>query len=540
MLYEKTVDQLVKLASKQPARNEPDNPGLWSQAISEAKKRFTVYPSAYANGWAAKWYKERGGGWHKEKQAAANTYKSRDGETYVKVRIPVNPKSGFSGERVWARLDRGDRNKGSGVLDSAPRLSRHRIGSKVTWSDGTVKQANIAKKDVGHGGLDEWFSGHGKDKGRAQWGDWVSISPVRKQLQSGRVVEPGDIVGQCGISDSPDWRQYTKGGQDPLKCMPRKKALAMSKEQRAALARGKARAERSSGNTGKPVMTRTFGKLAARFLGSPPNLQDDLPQESGYSYVPPPSASVLAPAAQKILEHRTKLVEMGRPTSINPQQFLRAKYQGVPGGAEKVVSQANAAGSPITWGNLNRQVPIRQAPSGFGAQSGSVEAEYSFNPYVPGVPEAITYEYLDRARNPDTLEHEVNHAINMNLGDSPNPLRPALPMRARPKSMDKGWYRHEIEYPEAQAEYFSRAKGGIANTRKFVPYSRQQAKTELAQFAGQPPYTPVQGPNMTMQDQRRPNFLSASPLWGEGEGSKSRPPFLDMLKRYPGLFTRTL
>lgn len=66
-----TIDLMFKLAAKQPARNAPDNPGLWSQAISEAKKRFTVYPSAYANGWAAKWYKERGGGWHKEKEAQA-------------------------------------------------------------------------------------------------------------------------------------------------------------------------------------------------------------------------------------------------------------------------------------------------------------------------------------------------------------------------------------------------------------------------------------------------------------------------------------
>lgn len=194
----KTIGLLFKLASKQSPHNAPDNPGLWSQAISEAKKRFTVYPSAYANGWAAKWYKERGGGWHKE------------------------------------------------------------------------KEASVARKDVGHGGLDEWFSGHGKDKGQAQWGDWVSISPVRKQLQSGRVVEPGDIVGQCGISGSPDWRQYTKGGQDPLKCMPRKKAEAMSKEQRAALAKGKARAERSSGNTGKPVMTRTFSKRAMNVMGGEP------------------------------------------------------------------------------------------------------------------------------------------------------------------------------------------------------------------------------------------------------------------------------
>jgi hypothetical protein len=463
---------LQKLAEKQPARNEPDNPGLWGRAISEAKKRFTVYPSAYANGWAAKWYKERGGGWHKE------------------------------------------------------------------------KQATVAKKDVGHGGLDEWFSGHGKDKGRAQWGDWVSISPIRKTLKSGRVVEPGDIVGQCGISDSPDWRQYTKGGQDPLKCMPRKKALAMPKEERAALARGKARAEKSSGNTGEPVMTRTFSKLAgskvaARFPDSPANLPDDLPHESGYSYTPPPPASVLTPAAQKILEYRAKQVEMGRPTSINPQQFLRAKYEKVPGGAEQVVARARAAGSPIMWGNLNREVPILQAPSAFGARADSVAAEYSYDPRVPRVPEAITYERRERGRDPSTIEHELNHAINMNLGDAPNPGKPTLPSRARPRSMEKSWFEHDVSYPESQAEYFSRAKGGLANARGFVSPNRQQARTELAEFVGQPPYTPVQGPGKTMRDQSRANFLSTSPLWGE-EGSAKKPPVLNMLDRYPGLLTRTL
>lgn len=43
--------------------NEPTNPGLWSQAKSKARSKFKVYPSAYANGWAAKWYKSKGGGW---------------------------------------------------------------------------------------------------------------------------------------------------------------------------------------------------------------------------------------------------------------------------------------------------------------------------------------------------------------------------------------------------------------------------------------------------------------------------------------------
>lgn len=43
--------------------NVPTNPELWSRAKALAKEKFEVYPSAYANGWAAKWYKGKGGGW---------------------------------------------------------------------------------------------------------------------------------------------------------------------------------------------------------------------------------------------------------------------------------------------------------------------------------------------------------------------------------------------------------------------------------------------------------------------------------------------
>jgi hypothetical protein len=42
---------------------QPSNPQLWSRAKSLARQKFDVYPSAYANGWAAKWYKSKGGGW---------------------------------------------------------------------------------------------------------------------------------------------------------------------------------------------------------------------------------------------------------------------------------------------------------------------------------------------------------------------------------------------------------------------------------------------------------------------------------------------
>lgn len=39
----------------------PANPKLYSRVKSEAKKKFKVYPSAYANAWLVRTYKKRGG-----------------------------------------------------------------------------------------------------------------------------------------------------------------------------------------------------------------------------------------------------------------------------------------------------------------------------------------------------------------------------------------------------------------------------------------------------------------------------------------------
>tara|TARA_R100000808_G_scaffold15142_1_gene35294 strand:- start:594 stop:815 length:222 start_codon:yes stop_codon:yes gene_type:complete len=39
----------------------PKNKALYSRVKSEAKKKFKVYPSAYANAWLVRTYKKRGG-----------------------------------------------------------------------------------------------------------------------------------------------------------------------------------------------------------------------------------------------------------------------------------------------------------------------------------------------------------------------------------------------------------------------------------------------------------------------------------------------
>jgi hypothetical protein len=47
------------------SKNCPTDSGKWAASKAAAKAKFDVYPSAYANGWAAKNYKSKGGGWKK-------------------------------------------------------------------------------------------------------------------------------------------------------------------------------------------------------------------------------------------------------------------------------------------------------------------------------------------------------------------------------------------------------------------------------------------------------------------------------------------
>jgi hypothetical protein len=62
-IFEKLAAKKKK--KKSSGKNVPTNPSLWSECKAWAKRTFDVYPSAYANGAAAKRYKSKGGGWKK-------------------------------------------------------------------------------------------------------------------------------------------------------------------------------------------------------------------------------------------------------------------------------------------------------------------------------------------------------------------------------------------------------------------------------------------------------------------------------------------
>ena len=55
-------------------KNVPTSPEKWAQAKSQANAKFDVYPSAYANCWAAKKYKAMGGGWKSVSEAVKDKF----------------------------------------------------------------------------------------------------------------------------------------------------------------------------------------------------------------------------------------------------------------------------------------------------------------------------------------------------------------------------------------------------------------------------------------------------------------------------------
>jgi len=68
--------------------NKPTNPKLWAKWKAKAKAKFDVYPSAYANGWAAKGYKSEGGGW---KSVSEETIEDMNGNTFAEIIDLIKP-----------------------------------------------------------------------------------------------------------------------------------------------------------------------------------------------------------------------------------------------------------------------------------------------------------------------------------------------------------------------------------------------------------------------------------------------------------------
>ena len=101
-----TIEKVVKerglqeRISELTEENVPTDPSKWSYYKSQAKEKFDVYPSAYANAWAAKQYKDAGGGWRTKKESVSEgMVEPRRGHAYYQLTkdTPIKYISGHSG-----------------------------------------------------------------------------------------------------------------------------------------------------------------------------------------------------------------------------------------------------------------------------------------------------------------------------------------------------------------------------------------------------------------------------------------------------------
>lgn len=222
------------------SKPKPTNPKLWAKAISKAKSKFRVYPSAYANAWASKWYKSQGGGWEsstKTEEVERNgkwdvTHKDLPDGKMMLIHHPTGKRRVL--DKLKAQKIRDRINHVRRLWDQAPKGSRpapfadmHKHIDSVLTQCCLGRMAEDLMIEEYRGGLRKWF----REK-------WVDISRTKK----------GGGHPECGASAGKKERRG--GGSKYPKCRPSAKAASMSnKEKKASVSR-----KRKAGNTGgKPT-----------------------------------------------------------------------------------------------------------------------------------------------------------------------------------------------------------------------------------------------------------------------------------------------
>lgn len=136
--YARQFGGKVEAVSALVEKSKPTNPSKWAYYKAQAKKKFDVYPSAYANAWAAKKYKAAGGGWKKE------SVELEEGQineaTYVKGKM--NSIFKFSGKQLIDGL--------VGNIVDSPSVEQNRIKAQASKKAKAQMMATYLKfkKDI--------------------------------------------------------------------------------------------------------------------------------------------------------------------------------------------------------------------------------------------------------------------------------------------------------------------------------------------------------------------------------------------------------
>ena len=190
-------------------KNVPTNPALWSKFKSQAKAKFDVYPSAYANGWAAKKYKAAGGGWKKATKEA-NEYsmppeKSKEETKKIKDKMKAKAKENprYQSEMAIPKsTEFGVAVDGKYVAKGSKRdMAKHakKVGGTLMRAPGKKVGHSVGKvmEDADHWSKDKTFHpSNTYHKHSAQFlkdkkaGKVTDMGRLKKSAQKGKLANP--------------------------------------------------------------------------------------------------------------------------------------------------------------------------------------------------------------------------------------------------------------------------------------------------------------------------------------------------------------
>jgi hypothetical protein len=129
--------------------NIPTKPKLWSRAKALARKKFKVYPSAYANAWASRWYKKHGGRWKKSKKNIKESFIQKILSLKEKVENPSN-KGTMTKKQIRSRDKRaktGNFSKYRPIKGDTEKEMKYRISTFIELRKRGKKGEKKSKKE---------------------------------------------------------------------------------------------------------------------------------------------------------------------------------------------------------------------------------------------------------------------------------------------------------------------------------------------------------------------------------------------------------
>lgn len=237
---------------------EPTDKAKWNAAKAKAKRKFDVYPSAYANLWASKEYKRMGGGWRKKKKSKSSSVvnfiikSSSDNETidprkFVKYHGPYeHDKNADIFDKCESRCKSDE--KCQSLMDRFKELADLYMEDRAGGDDYDDSMLDKVIKEC-----EKHIEG---DSNNVEWSDehnsLVSEADLREWLKEDWVRIDRKDSPPCGRSDA------DKG--DYPKCRPRSSANKMSKKEKESASRRKEKAEKKPRKGKKPNYVSTKPK----------------------------------------------------------------------------------------------------------------------------------------------------------------------------------------------------------------------------------------------------------------------------------------